>query len=82
MVTGSPARSIESVSACIWIDFNGALKEYAELKPGEYSKGYFGLWFGLEELFSRKVDLVVGRAIKNPYFLRTVNMSRTVIYAG
>ncbi len=58
------------------------LVDFAELKPGDYSKGYFGLWFGLEDLFSRKVDLVVGRAIKNPYFLRTVNKSRTVVYAG
>jgi uncharacterized protein len=43
---------------------------------------YFDLLFGLEDLFDRKVDLVESDAITNPYFLRTVNMNRSVVYAG
>ena len=43
---------------------------------------YFGLLFGLEDLLGRKVDLVDFRAIQNPYFLRSINKDRVVLYAA
>ena len=58
------------------------LVEFAEIPQGGRSKAYFGLMFGLENLYSRDVDLVVTRAIDNPYFLRSVNDSRQVVYAA
>jgi hypothetical protein len=36
----------------------------------------------LERLFGRPVDLVMARAIRNPYFLESVNRTRTVLYAA
>ena len=33
-----------------------------------YADAYFGLLESLERLFGRRVDLVVGSAIKNPYY--------------
>jgi len=58
------------------------LVDFETLLPGDHGSSYFDLWFGLEDLFSRKVDLVETAAIRNPYFLRTVNKRRRVIYAG
>lgn len=58
------------------------LVEYLPLSNGEYVDAYFGLLSDLENLFQRKIDLVVDRAIRNPYFRKGVNQSRQVIYAA
>lgn len=54
--------------------------EFRKMEPGEYASAYFGLLESLQDLFKSPVDLVVGSAIKNPYFLRSVEMTRTPIY--
>jgi predicted nucleotidyltransferase len=61
------------------IDF---LVEFGPLKQGEYADTYFGLLESLESLFNRHVDLVMVRAVKNPYFLESINKSRKVLYAA
>lgn len=58
------------------------LVEFLPLQPGEYADAYFGLLETLERLFDRHVDLVSSRAIKNPFFLESVNRSRRVVYAA
>ena len=47
-----------------------------------YADAYFGLLEALEQLFGRRVDLVVDSAIRNPYFREAVDESRTRIYAA
>lgn len=42
---------------------------------------YLRLAEGLEELLGRPVDLVIDRAIRNPYFRRAVDATRMLIYA-
>jgi uncharacterized protein len=49
---------------------------------GENARCYFGMLFGLEDLFGRKIDLVDTRAIRNPYFLRSIAKDRVVFYAA
>ncbi len=58
------------------------LIEYLPLEPGEHADCYFGLLEALQDLFGRHVDLVMTRAIKNPYFLESINKCREVIYAA
>ena len=58
------------------------LVEFLPLQPGEHFDAYFGLQEALQDLFGRPVDLVMTRAIKNPYFLRSVNRTRKVLYAA
>lgn len=67
--TFDPARSD--------IDF---LVEYFPLASGEHYEAYFGLLESLEALFDRRVDLVDVECLTNPYFVRGVNESRTIIY--
>lgn len=43
---------------------------------------YFGLWEDLRGLFGRDVDLIIERAMKNPYFIKAVNNSRKIVYAA
>ena len=47
-----------------------------------YADAYFGLLESLERLFGKPVDLVVGSAIRNPYFHQSVERTRTRIYAS
>jgi hypothetical protein len=58
------------------------LVDFEPLKPGEYADAYFGLLEALEDLFNRHIDLVMPRAIKNPYFLESINKNRKVLYAA
>jgi predicted nucleotidyltransferase len=43
---------------------------------------YFGLNEALEQLFGRKVDLVMVGALKNSYFIESVNKTRQLVYAA
>jgi len=58
------------------------LVDFEPMSPSLHSKSYFGLWFALQDLFGRQVDLVESAAISNPYFLKRVNDSRQVLYAA
>jgi len=58
------------------------LVEFQDLEPTAYADAYFGLLESLEKLFQRSVDLVMISAIKNPYFLRSIEQSRTSLYAA
>lgn len=49
---------------------------------GPWLKHYFALQEALERMLGRHVDLVMTRALKNPYFVREVNRTRTTIYAA
>ena len=58
------------------------LVEFLPMPTANFADNYFGLLEGLEELFAKPVDLVVGRAIQNPYFLQSVEETKTLIYAA
>ncbi len=56
------------------------LVEFQPAALDAYADAYFGLLEALGRLFGRPVDLVVESAIKNPYFLRSVEQTKTPIY--
>ena len=58
------------------------LVEFLPLKPGEHADAYFGLLEALQDLFGRHIDLIETKAIRNPYFLESVNRNRREIYAA
>lgn len=45
-----------------------------------YANSYFGLLESLEQLFGKPVDLVIGSAIENPYFLQSIEETSASIY--
>lgn len=61
------------------IDF---LVELEPGSPGDMADRYFGLLEALEGLFTRRIDLVMLPAIRNPYFLQGIERSRTLLYAA
>ncbi len=62
------------------IDF---LVEYApDAHLGPWMGRYFELRERLQELLGRPVDLVMAGAPRNPYFIRSLEASRQLIYAA
>lgn len=49
---------------------------------GNYFERYFDFKDELEKLFGRKVDLIVEKAIRNPYFKQDLNETKQIIYAA
>jgi predicted nucleotidyltransferase len=58
------------------------LVEFLPLAPLEHYEAYFGLLEALDTMLGRKVDLVELRAVRNPYFLQSVNEDRMLLYAA
>ena len=59
------------------------LVEFAPAKgDGGYADRYFGLLWGLEELFGRTIDLLETPTVRNPYLLKAISPSRTLLYAA
>ena len=54
--------------------------EFPPLPPGVYADSYFGLMEDLERLLGGPVELVVGSAIRNPFFRRSVEQTSTLLY--
>lgn len=61
------------------LDFLVTFHRTPEMGPADQ---YFGLLEALERLFERRIDLVFENAMRNPYFIRSVNESRQSLYAA
>jgi len=59
------------------IDF---LVNFKDMDYGDYADSYFELAENLEELFNRPVDLVTEKSLKNPYFIESLNKTKTLLY--
>lgn len=77
-VFGSAATG-EDFGAESDVDF---LVEFQPLEPVAHADAYFDLWFALQDLLGREVDLVEASAVRNRYFAQSLNESRTVLYAA
>jgi len=58
------------------------LVEFDGLREGEYADAYFGLLEDLERLFGRPIDLLMTKAVTNPYFLEAIRPQRVLLYAA
>ena len=58
------------------------LVRFKPCSPGQHYERYFGLLESLQALFDHRIDLVEADAMRNPYFVRRVNESRTSIYVA
>ena len=47
---------------------------------GDYADTYFELADKFEKLFDRQVDLVTDKSLSNPYFIDSINKTKTLLY--
>ncbi len=55
------------------VDFN-------KFELEDYFENYYDLKYSLENVLKRPIDLLEEQAIKNPYFLQSLNQQRQLIY--
>jgi uncharacterized protein len=53
-----------------------------EQNMGPWLRHYFEFRQALSELFGYPVDVVMSTAMKNPYFIREANRTRTLLYGA
>ena len=58
------------------------LIKFNELTIEKYTDNYFQLHYIFEKLFQRKIDLLTENSLSNPYFIKTINKTKTLIYEG
>lgn len=56
------------------------LVEFEEMPPGKHANAYFGLLEGLETLFQRRIDLLTGESVENPYLRRSIEAERRPLF--
>jgi len=56
------------------------LISYKNIDFGDYADTYFELAEEFENIFNRPVDLVTEKSLSNPYFIESVNKSKTLLY--
>ena len=50
------------------------------LDPITYGENYFTIVVEVEKILGRSVDLVTARTLRNPYFIKVMNQTKTLIY--
>jgi uncharacterized protein len=58
------------------------LIEFEDMPPADRADAYLGFLTEAEALFGRGVDLVESGAIRNPYFRKSIEASRELVYAA
>lgn len=56
------------------------LVSFNPMSPEDYADNYFNLADSFEALLKRPVDLVTDKSLKNPYFINSVNKTKSKIY--
>lgn len=56
------------------------LVSFKPMEYGDYADSYFELVEKFEKLLRRPVDLVTDKSLSNPYFIESINQTKTLIY--
>ena len=58
------------------------LISFNNLSIEQYTDNYFDLHYKLQDLFSRKIDLLTENSLSNPYFIKGIEQTKQLIYAA
>ncbi len=48
----------------------------------EYTDNYFTLHKLFEKIFNRKIDLITDKSLNNPFFIKSIEKTKQLLYAG
>lgn len=54
---------------------------FKEMDVEDYADNYFLIVEEFEKLYNRKVDLVTDKSLSNPYFINSIEKTKTILYA-
>ncbi|PKP41560.1 MAG: nucleotidyltransferase [Bacteroidetes bacterium HGW-Bacteroidetes-13] len=58
------------------------LISFNRMDYGDYADTYFELAEKFEDIFHRPVDLVTEKSLSNPYFIESLNKTKTLLYGA
>jgi len=58
----------------------GLIVDFNYIDVEEYADNYFDFKFSLQDILKRPIDLLEDKAIKNPFFRKSVNQQRQLVY--
>lgn len=58
------------------------LISFHPMEYGDYADNYFDLAEKFEGLLQRSVDLVTDKSLSNPYFIESINQTKTLLYGA
>ena len=76
-VFGSAARGPFNMAQSD-LDF---LVEFSPMSPAQHADAFFGFLEELEQFLGLPVDLIERAPIRNPYFLKSIDQTKVVLYA-
>jgi predicted nucleotidyltransferase len=53
---------------------------FKPMEYGDYADTYFEIAEKFENLFHRPVDLITEKSLSNPYFIESLNQTKTLLY--
>jgi predicted nucleotidyltransferase len=56
------------------------LISFEPMEYGDYADTYFNLADKFENLFRRPVDLITEKSLSNPFFIDSINQTKTLLY--
>jgi uncharacterized protein len=54
--------------------------DFSSVQVEDYADNYFDLKFSLQDILKRSIDLLEEKALKNPYFKKTLNEQKKLVY--
>jgi len=54
--------------------------DFTSVNAEDYADNYFELKFSLQDIFKRPIDLLEEKALKNPYFIESLNKQKQLVY--
>ena len=48
----------------------------------EYTDNYFSLHYQLNELFNRNIDLITENSLSNPFFIKSIDQTKQLLYGS
>ena len=54
--------------------------DFSNIAVEDYADNYFNFKFSLQDILQRPIDLLEEKALKNPYFRKSVNQHRKLVY--
>jgi predicted nucleotidyltransferase len=80
-------KTMHAFGSVTTAEFNAAsdidlLISFKDIPFEQYTDNYFNLHADLEQLFKRKVDLLTERALSNPFFIRSIEDTKQLLYAA
>jgi predicted nucleotidyltransferase len=58
------------------------LVKFDNISIEEYTDNYFALHKMFRKIFNRKVDLITENSLSNPFFIKSIEKNKKLLYAG